>query len=51
MSQGFGFPAFPIDTIFIDWLKDGAYEWENVTQTEKDLKRLFQKNGTNYIFK
>ena len=44
MSQGFGFPAFPIDThihrLAQRW---GLTNGKNVIQTEKDLKRLFQK--------
>ena len=53
MSQGFGFPAFPIDThihrLAQRW---GLTNGKNVTQTEKDLKRLFQRRiGTNFIFK
>ena len=45
MSQGFGFPAFPVDThTFIGWLKDGVLtNGKNVIQTEKDLKNIFQK--------
>jgi len=42
MSQAFGVPAFPVDT----HIHRLAYRWKlsigkNVTQTEKDLKRLF----------
>ena len=53
MSQGFGFPAFPIDThihrLAQRW---GLTKGTNVIQTEKDLKRLFRKKaGTNFIFK
>ena len=44
MSQGFGFPAFPIDThihrLAQRW---GLTNGKNVIQTEKDLKRLFPK--------
>ena len=44
MSQGFGQPAFPIDThihrLAQRW---GLTNGKNVTQTEKDLKRLFPK--------
>ena len=44
MSQGFGFPAFAVDThihrLAQRWgLKNG----KNVMQTEKDLKRIFPK--------
>ncbi len=44
MSQGFGIPAFPVDT----HIHRLAQRWKltngkNVTQTEKDLKKLFPK--------
>jgi endonuclease III len=50
MSQGFGYPAFPVDThihrLAQRWgLTNGA----NVIQTEKDLKRLFPKNSWNKL--
>ena len=53
MSQGFGYPAFPIDThihrLAQRW---GLTNEKNVIQTEKDLKKIFQKNiGINFIFK
>ena len=53
MSQGFGYPAFPIDThihrLAQRW---GLTNGKNVIQTEKDLKRLFpKKNGTNFIYR
>ena len=53
MSQGFGFPAFPVDThihrLAQRW---GLTNGKNVVQTEKDLKNIFPKNiGTNFIFK
>jgi len=42
MSQAFGHPAFPVDThihrLACRW---GLSNGKNVTQTEKDLKRLF----------
>ncbi len=46
MSQGFGYPAFAVDThihrLAQRWgLTNGA----NVVQTEKDLKRIFPKNS------
>ena len=53
MSQGFGYPAFPIDT-HIHRLSQrwGLTNGKNVIQTEEDLKRLFPKKvGTNFIFK
>ena len=53
MSQGFGYPAFPVDThihrLAQRW---GLTNGKNVVQTEKDLKNIFPKNiGTNFIFK
>ena len=46
MSQGFGYPAFPVDT----HIHRLAQRWEltngkNVIQTERDLKRIFPKNA------
>ena len=50
MSQGFGFPAFPVDThihrLAQRW---GLTNWKNVVQTEKDLKRLFPKKYWNKL--
>ena len=50
MSQGFGYPAFPIDThihrLAQRW---GLTNGKNVTQTEKDLKKLFPKNLWNKL--
>ena len=51
MSQGFGYPAFPVDThihrLAQRW---GLTNGKNVVQTEEDLKSLFPKNiGTNFI--
>ena len=50
MSQGFGYPAFPIDThihrLAQRW---GLTNGENVIQTEKDLKRLFPKKNWNKL--
>ena len=50
MSQGFGFPAFPVDThihrLAQRW---GLTNGKNVIQTEKDLKRLFPKKIWNKI--
>ena len=44
MSQGFGFPAFPVDThihrLAQRW---GLTNGKNVVQTEKDLKKIFPK--------
>ena len=53
MSQGFGFPAFPVDThihrLAQRW---GLTNGKNVIQTEKDLKKIFpKKTGINYIYK
>ena len=50
MSQGFGNPAFPIDThihrLAQRW---GLTNGKNVIQTEKDLKRLFPKRSWNKL--
>ena len=50
MSQGFGRPAFPVDThihrLAQRW---GLTNGENVVQTEKDLKRLFPKKLWNKL--
>ena len=50
MSQGFGQPAFPIDThihrLAQRW---GLTNGKNVIQTEKDLKRLFPKKSWNKL--
>ncbi len=50
MSQGFGHPAFPVDThihrLAQRWkLTDG----KNVVETEKDLKKLFPINSWNKL--
>jgi endonuclease-3 len=50
MSQAFGYPAFPVDT----HIHRLAYRWglsngKNVTQTEKDLKRLFPESSWNKL--
>jgi len=50
MSQGFGFPAFPVDThihrLAQRWgLTNGA----NVVQTEKDLKYIFPRKKWNKL--
>ena len=50
MSQGFGHPAFPVDT----HIHRLAYRWglsngKNVVQTEKDLKRLFPELNWNKL--
>jgi endonuclease-3 len=50
MSQGFGFPAFPVDT----HIHRLMYRWtlssgKNVVQTEKDAKRLFPKELWNKL--
>ena len=50
MSQGFGFAAFPVDT----HIHRLAQRWrltngKNVTQTEKDLKRLFPSESWNKL--
>ena len=48
MSQSFGYPAFPVDT----HIHRLAQRWKltsgkNVTQTEKDLKKLFPEDSWN----
>lgn len=50
MSQGFGVPAFPVDT----HIHRLMYRWtlsngKNVQQTEKDAKRLFPKELWNKL--
>ena len=50
MSQGFGYPAFPVDT----HVHRLAQRWKltngkNVLQTEKDLKRIFPKSEWNRL--
>ena len=50
MSQGFGFPAFPVDThihrLAQRW---GLTNGKNVIQTEKDLKSIFPKKSWNKL--
>ncbi len=50
MSQGFGHPAFPVDThihrLAQRW---GLTNGKNVVQTEKDLKYLFPKKTWNKL--
>jgi len=50
MSQGFGHPAFPVDThihrLAQRW---GLTNGKNVVQTEKDLKRLFPRDSWNAL--
>ena len=50
MSQGFNYPAFPVDThihrLAQRW---GLTSGKNVIQTEKDLKRLFPKKSWNKL--
>jgi endonuclease-3 len=50
MSQGFGHPAFPVDThihrLAQRW---GLTKGKNVTQTERDLKQLFAKESWNRL--
>lgn len=50
MSQAFGVPAFPVDT----HIHRLVYRWglstgKNVTQTEKDLKKLFPESLWNKL--
>jgi len=50
MSQGFGVPAFPVDThIHRLGQRWGLTNGKNVLQTEKDLKRLFPKKFWNKL--
>ena len=50
MSQGFGVPAFPVDThihrLMYRW---GLSNGKSVIQTERDAKRLFPKNKWNKL--
>ena len=50
MSQGFGYPAFPVDThihrLAQRW---GLTNGKSVVQTEKDLKKLFPKQLWNKL--
>ena len=50
MSQGFGYPAFPVDThihrLAQRW---GLTNGKNVIQTEADLKKLFPENSWNKL--
>jgi endonuclease III len=50
MAQAFGVPAFPVDThihrLMFRW---GFTNGKNVTQTEKDAKRLFPKEKWNKL--
>ena len=50
MSQGFGYPAFPVDThihrLAQRW---GLTNGKNVNQTELDLKRLYPKKSWNKL--
>ena len=50
MSQGFGFPAFPVDThihrLAQRW---GLTNGKNVVQTEMDLKNIFPKRYWNKL--
>jgi len=50
MSQGFGYPAFPVDThihrLAQRW---GLTNGKSVLQTEQDLKKLFPKKSWNKL--
>ncbi len=50
MSQGFGHPAFPVDThihrLAQRW---GLTKGKNVVQTERDLKKIFLRNDWNKL--
>ena len=50
MSQGFGHPAFPVDThIHRLTQRWGLTKGKSVTQTERDLKKLFPKESWNSL--
>ena len=50
MSQGFGYPAFPVDTHIHRLAKRwGLTNGKNVVQTEEDLKKLFPKKSWNKL--
>ena len=50
MSQGFGFPAFPVDThIHRLGQRWGLTNGKNVEQTERDLKNIFPKEKWNHL--
>ena len=50
MSQGFGYPAFPVDThIHRLTQRWGLTNGKNVIQTEKDLKKLFPRKLWNKL--
>ena len=50
ISQGFGHPAFPVDThihrLAQRW---GLTKGKNVTETERDLKKIFPKSSWNKL--
>ena len=50
MSQGFGFPAFPVDThihrLMTQWKLTSG---KNVVETEKDAKKLFPESSWNKL--
>ncbi|WP_278351762.1 endonuclease III domain-containing protein [Chryseobacterium gleum] len=50
MSQGFGFPAFPVDThihrLMIQWKLTSG---KNVVETERDAKKLFPEEVWNKL--
>ncbi len=50
MSQGFGFPAFPVDThihrLMTQWKLTSG---KNVVETENDAKKLFPKSSWNKL--
>lgn len=50
MAQGFGVPAFPVDTHIHRCAKRwGLSTGKNVKQTERDLKRLFPRKQWNLL--
>ena len=52
MSQGFGYPAFAVDThihrLAQRW---GLTNGKNVAQTGKDLKNISKKTWLNFTYK
>ncbi len=50
MSQGFGFPAFPVDTHIHRLMKQWKLtNGKNVVETEKDAKKIFPEKNWNKL--
>ena len=50
MSQAFGVPAFPVDTLIHRLMKQWKLtEGKNVIETENDAKKLFPREAWNKI--